>query len=37
MVVLCGVELRQSLILFVRFPAYELVSEGLLRALHILK
>ena len=30
-------ELRQYLILFVQFPLYELVSEGLLRALHILK
>jgi hypothetical protein len=30
-------ELRQYLILFVDYPLYELVSEGLLRALHILK
>jgi 4-amino-4-deoxy-L-arabinose transferase-like glycosyltransferase len=35
--VICTVELRQYLILFVQFPLYELVSEGLLRALHILK
>jgi hypothetical protein len=34
---LCAVELRQCLILFVQYPLYELVSEGLLRALHILK
>jgi hypothetical protein len=34
---LCAVELRQYLILFVQYPLYELVSEGLLRALHILK
>jgi 4-amino-4-deoxy-L-arabinose transferase-like glycosyltransferase len=34
---LCAVELRQYLILFVQFPLYELVPEGLLRALHILK
>lgn len=34
---LCLLELRQYLILFVHFPLYELVSEGLLRALHILK
>jgi 4-amino-4-deoxy-L-arabinose transferase-like glycosyltransferase len=33
----CAVELRQCLILFVQYPLYELVSEGLLRALHILK
>ena len=33
----CAVELRQYLILFVQFPLYELVPEGLLRALHILK
>ena len=33
----CAVELRQYLILFVEFPLYELVPEGLLRALHILK
>jgi hypothetical protein len=30
-------ELRQYIILAVQFPLYELVSEGLLRALHILK
>ena len=35
--VICTMELRQYLILFVQFPLYELVSEGLLRALHILK
>lgn len=34
---ICLVELRQYLILFVRYPLYELVTEGLLRALHILK
>jgi hypothetical protein len=34
---LCLIEFRQYLILFVNFPLYELVSEGLLRALHILK
>ncbi|MEY2489511.1 MAG: hypothetical protein QOC70_1453 [Verrucomicrobiota bacterium] len=33
----CAVELRQYIILFVLFPLYELVPEGLLRALHILK
>ena len=33
----CAVELRQYLILFVEYPLYELVSEGLLRALQILK
>jgi 4-amino-4-deoxy-L-arabinose transferase-like glycosyltransferase len=33
----CAVELRQYVILFVEFPLYELVPEGLLRALHILK
>jgi 4-amino-4-deoxy-L-arabinose transferase-like glycosyltransferase len=36
-VLVCAVELRQYLILFVQFPLYELVSEGLLRALKILK
>jgi len=36
-VLICALELRQYLILFVDFPLYELVSEGLLRALHILK
>ena len=35
--VICAIELRQYLILFVEFPLYELVSEGLLRALKILK
>lgn len=35
--IVCTVELRQYIILFVQFPLYELVSEGLLRALHILK
>ena len=34
---LCFVEMRQYIILFVQFPLYELVSEGLLRALKILK
>jgi 4-amino-4-deoxy-L-arabinose transferase-like glycosyltransferase len=34
---ICAVELRQYCILFVQYPLYELVSEGLLRALHILK
>jgi hypothetical protein len=34
---LCIVEMRQYIILFVRFPLYELVTEGLLRALKILK
>jgi dolichyl-phosphate-mannose-protein mannosyltransferase len=34
---LCALELRQYFILFVRYPLYELVSEGLLRALKILK
>jgi 4-amino-4-deoxy-L-arabinose transferase-like glycosyltransferase len=33
----CAVELRQYIILFVQFPLYELVPEGMLRALHILK
>jgi hypothetical protein len=33
----CAIELRQYIILFVQFPLYELVPEGLLRALHILK
>ena len=36
-VVICAFELRQYTILFVDYPLYELVSEGLLRALHILK
>jgi 4-amino-4-deoxy-L-arabinose transferase-like glycosyltransferase len=34
---LCVLEYRQYLILFVNFPLYELVPAGLLRALHILK
>lgn len=34
---ICVIEMRQYLVLFVQFPLYELVSEGLLRALHILK
>ncbi len=35
--VICAVEMRQYVILFVQYPLYELVSEGLLRALQILK
>lgn len=35
--IICAVEMRQYVILFVQFPLYELVSEGLLRALKILK
>jgi 4-amino-4-deoxy-L-arabinose transferase-like glycosyltransferase len=34
---ICAVELRQYIILAVQFPLYEMVSEDLLRALHILK
>jgi 4-amino-4-deoxy-L-arabinose transferase-like glycosyltransferase len=34
---LCVLELRQYWILCVQYPLYELVPEGLLRALHILK
>jgi 4-amino-4-deoxy-L-arabinose transferase-like glycosyltransferase len=34
---ICALEFRQYVILFVDYPLYELVSEGLLRALHILK
>ena len=34
---ICAIELRDYIILAVRFPLYELVSEALLRALHILK
>ena len=34
---LCAFEFRQYLILCVQYPLYELVTEGLLRALHILK
>jgi 4-amino-4-deoxy-L-arabinose transferase-like glycosyltransferase len=37
LVVICATEMRQYLILFVQSPLEELVSEGLLRALHILK
>ncbi|MEY2500663.1 MAG: hypothetical protein QOI07_997 [Verrucomicrobiota bacterium] len=33
----CLVEFRQYLVLFVNYPLYELVSEGLLRALKVLK
>jgi 4-amino-4-deoxy-L-arabinose transferase-like glycosyltransferase len=33
----CAVELRQYIILFVEYPLYELVPQGLLRALQILK
>ena len=33
----CAVEFRQYIILFVQYPLYELVPEGLLRALHVLK
>jgi len=33
----CLAELHQYIVLCVNFPLYELVSEGLLRALHILK
>jgi 4-amino-4-deoxy-L-arabinose transferase-like glycosyltransferase len=36
-VLICAAEMRQYIILFVDFPLYELVTEGLLRALHILK
>ena len=36
-VLICIFEFRQYVTLFVRFPLYELVTEGLLRALHILK
>lgn len=35
--VICAMEMRQYIILFVQYPLYELVSEGLLRALQILK
>jgi 4-amino-4-deoxy-L-arabinose transferase and related glycosyltransferases of PMT family len=34
---ICAVELHQYLVLCIRYPLYELVTEGLLRALHILK
>ena len=33
----CLTELRQYIVLFVQYPLYELVPQGLLRALHILK
>jgi 4-amino-4-deoxy-L-arabinose transferase-like glycosyltransferase len=36
-VLVCALEIRQYVILFVDFPLYELVTEGLVRALHILK
>jgi Dolichyl-phosphate-mannose-protein mannosyltransferase len=36
-VLISAAEFRQYLILFAHYPLYELVSEGLLRALHILK
>jgi 4-amino-4-deoxy-L-arabinose transferase-like glycosyltransferase len=35
--VVSAVEMRQYIILFVQYPLYELVTEGLLRALQILK
>lgn len=35
--IICAVELRQYVILFVQSPLYELVPDGLLRALRILK
>lgn len=35
--VVCALDLRQYIIFFVQFPLYELVPDGLLRALHILK
>jgi 4-amino-4-deoxy-L-arabinose transferase-like glycosyltransferase len=34
---ICAIEMRQYIILFVQYPAYELVTGALLRALHILK
>jgi 4-amino-4-deoxy-L-arabinose transferase-like glycosyltransferase len=34
---ICAVELRQYIILFVQYPLYELVPQLLLRALHIIK
>jgi 4-amino-4-deoxy-L-arabinose transferase-like glycosyltransferase len=34
---ICVIEFRQYIIFFVNYPLYELVSEGLLRALKILK
>ena len=36
-VVICAFELRQYVTLAVHYPLYELVTEGLLRALQILK
>ena len=35
--VICATELRQYQVLFVKFGLYELITEGLLRALQILK
>lgn len=34
---ICAFEFRQWIVLCVQYPLYELVTEGLLRALHILK
>lgn len=34
---ICAIELRQYIILFVQYPLYELVPQLLLRALHIIK
>jgi hypothetical protein len=34
---ICAIELRDYIVLAVQYPLYELVPEGLLRALHILK
>ena len=36
-VLICALEFRQYVMLFVQFPLYELISELLLRASHILK
>ena len=36
-VLICAFELRQYVVLFVQHPLYELITEGLLRALRILK
>ncbi len=36
-ILICALELHQYCLLFVQYPLYELVTEGLLRALHILK
>jgi hypothetical protein len=33
----CAVELRQYIVFFVQYNLYELVTEGLLRAVKILK